>query len=338
VPKTIVYLDHNFVSNLAKARLGRISDAGQQGYYVQLFEVLETLVLDNRIVCPRSTSHDLEAELDERLDREIGLTIESVARGVRFLDDAEVLNSQVTKALYKYLGKDPPEPFAPWAEAFVEDPQAPVVRDLPPANVRIRVPGRPGKARWVKKRYVEEIRSVRQRRLERPPAFDMQVRRETLSLAASYYFEPFRVAYEPLATGRGWDVGAFESARHTLALYRHYSQITGDESYNLESPSWSFFGSDEFARVPYVDIFCSLYAGSLVYSAQRQPQEGDLYDVSAVATALPYCDVLATDAYMKWLIHRLRLDAKYGVEVFSARRADLTAFLTRLTALAWVLA
>ena len=61
-----------------------------------------------------------------------------------------------------------------------------------------------------------------------------------------------------------------------------------------------------------------------------------MYDVSAIATALPYCDILATDAYMKWLIHQVGLDGKYGAEVFSARKADLPVFLRRLQALAGV--
>jgi len=94
VAKTIVYLDHNFVSNLAKARAGWIGDAGLQGYYAHLFEVLEPLVLDNRIVCPRSTLHNIEAEFDERLETQIRLTIAALARDVRFLHSTEVLDNQ----------------------------------------------------------------------------------------------------------------------------------------------------------------------------------------------------------------------------------------------------
>jgi len=340
VAKTIVYLDHNFVSNLAKARLGRIRDAGQQEYYAQLFELLESLVLKDRIICPRSTFHNIEAEFDERLETEIRLTIAALAREMRFLDDTEVLNNQATKALYKYLGKDPLKPFAPWAEAFAGDPEAPILRDLPVIDVKIPVFGRSRESRRrAKKLYVQEISVVRQRRLERPLSFDAQLRRQRLSFVRSCYFLPFLRwvgARAALARGLKWDLSALSVAGRVFHLERHYADVTADERYALDSPFWDFFLSDEFGHVPYVDIYCSPHAGSLACSPGRRPQEGDLFDVAAMATVLPYSDILATDGYMKSLIQGLGLDVKYGAEVFSARKADLPTFLSRLTPLSGV--
>jgi hypothetical protein len=339
VTKTIVYLDHNFVSNLAKARLGWTRQPSSQHRYGQLIELLTGLVLDDQIICPRSTFHDLEAELDERLEREIRLTTETLARGVKFLHDTEVLNNQVTKALYRWLAKDPPEPFAPWAEAFIDDPQAPVTRELPVIDVKIPMPGSPENVRQVKRRWVEGVRSIRRRRLKRPLAFDIQVRRERSSFVRGRYFLPFlrwRGAAVALIKGVKHDMGAFLATRNIRHLARLYADLTGNERIGLDSQFWSFFLSDEFARVPYVDIFCSLYAGSLVYYPHREPQEGDLYDVPIAATVLPYCDVLATDGHMKDLMVRLQLDKRYGVEIYSARKADLPVFLRRLQALAGV--
>jgi len=334
--KAIAYLDHNFVSNLTKARLGRIRDVGEQGYYARLLQLLDRLVLDNRIVCPQSTSHELEAEFDRRLEHEIIATIGSLARGVAFLDDTQVLCNQVTKALCTYLGKHPPEWFGPWAEAFEEDPHAPAVRDLPAVDARIRVPGRPERARWLKKRYVEDIRIVRRRRLGQPLTFQTQIRRETLSLADSCYFEAFRRIHDVLVTGHK-GIDALDGTLHALALHRTYCELTGvEQTLNLEPQFLAFFQSHEFASAPYVHICSSLHAASLVYSPERQPQQGDLYDMGTMSTVLPYCDIVATDRHMQWLIRQVGLDTQYGVEVFSARKADLTAFFDRLTALAWV--
>jgi hypothetical protein len=163
---------------------------------------------------------------------------------------------------------------------------------------------------------------------------------EKRSFVSGYYVGPLREYAKcalALRAGADCDVLALLGARHVLALYRTYCEVTAEEGPlpDPDSEFWRFFASDEFRNVPYVDVSCSLRAAALV-DPDREPEEGDRYDMDIMAVVLPYCDIVATDRYMKSLIQWLGLDAKYGVEVFSARKADLPAFLTRLTALAGV--
>ena len=65
----------------------------------------------------------------------------------------------------------------------------------------------------------------------------------------------------------------------------------------------------------------------------RRPRAGDAADVRALATALPRCALVTTDAFMADVVRRARLDLRYGVELFTGRRADVERLRERLEAL-----
>lgn len=67
-----------------------------------------------------------------------------------------------------------------------------------------------------------------------------------------------------------------------------------------------------------------------MYSAERRPRESDLYDSAIVSLALPSCDIVTTDRYMKWLIVRAGLDRLYEAEVYGGRAADVESVTRRL--------
>ncbi|OGO49023.1 MAG: hypothetical protein A2W34_04385 [Chloroflexi bacterium RBG_16_64_32] len=76
---------------------------------------------------------------------------------------------------------------------------------------------------------------------------------------------------------------------------------------------------------PFVDVYSSLRAGMVFWGQKRKPKGSDLNDVLIAATVLPYCDVFATDGYIKHLIQALKLDKQYKVRVFGSRKADVGA-------------
>jgi hypothetical protein len=62
----------------------------------------------------------------------------------------------------------------------------------------------------------------------------------------------------------------------------------------------------------------------------RVPLASDDLDVVALSRALPHCRLVTCDAFMAELVHRARLDAWYGCELFTGRRADVERLRRRL--------
>ena len=70
----------------------------------------------------------------------------------------------------------------------------------------------------------------------------------------------------------------------------------------------------------------------MVHERERKPKRGDLFDIEAVACALPYCTIVTTDKNMKkHIVDRLQFDNKYKAGVFSPVCEDLDALVSTLS-------
>jgi hypothetical protein len=63
---------------------------------------------------------------------------------------------------------------------------------------------------------------------------------------------------------------------------------------------------------------------------ERRPRASDAVDLGALAIALPRCELVTCDALMVDVIKRVRLDLRYGCELFSGRRPDVERLRERL--------
>ena len=102
-----------------------------------------------------------------------------------------------------------------------------------------------------------------------------------------------------------------------------------------EVPSlFAFINPESVDSVPFINIFCSLWASTIFHEQTRRYQSGDLLDIVALATVIPYCPIVTTDTNMKNMIERLRLNEKYGVLVYSPTNKDLEILEKELSRLA----
>ena len=85
-----------------------------------------------------------------------------------------------------------------------------------------------------------------------------------------------------------------------------------------------FVDSDEFAAIPNIEIFSRLWSRSLSDSFRKCGIEGDYNDIEFLSVYMPYCDVIATDNYMKALTQSLKLDEKHKCRLFSMKGNGLT--------------
>jgi hypothetical protein len=65
----------------------------------------------------------------------------------------------------------------------------------------------------------------------------------------------------------------------------------------------------------------------------RRVQRGDRADLDAMALAVTRCRLVTCDAFMRDVVHRTRLDVRYGCELYTGRRADVLRLRDRLAQL-----
>lgn len=312
--RVIVYLDQNYLSYLTRARLGWIAAGPAAERWGRLYETLRGLVEAGRAICPRSFFHAIEGELDDRLSEHLDGTAAELSRGLHFRPWEEVVSAQAQRALRRHLGlADESEE---WRDYFVRDPQGPLREQ---AVAGAEMPGPPGEEREAKRRYVEEAVAAWRERGAEPRAYERQVEVEKEELIERWFREPLREGSE--------------SAGPFVEVAEAFQRETGSGEPLADGRFVAFLGSAELKEAPFIQVQAVLSAASAVYSAERRPRESDLYDRAIVSLALPSCDIVTTDRYMKWLIATAGLDTPYGAEVYGGRAADVEGVGRRLAAL-----
>lgn len=88
------------------------------------------------------------------------------------------------------------------------------------------------------------------------------------------------------------------------------------------------FNSEVIKEIPKVYISSRLNTSYLVNCKERKIKESDNTDLDMASHFLPYCDILATDSFMKAMISDLELDKKYNCKVFSPKKSDIEDFIS----------
>jgi hypothetical protein len=125
MPKQILYLDQNFVSNLAKVENSPDWKDSQREYYRELLGLIRVKVNQNRLTCPTSHFHRNESEQSDRVKNIVWYVMEELSRGLSFRYDTEIFLDQIALAAYNYCGNTPPQ-MPEWALAFNKNPLEPV--------------------------------------------------------------------------------------------------------------------------------------------------------------------------------------------------------------------
>lgn len=320
---TVVYLDQNYLSNMAKARLGSMKTEADVVFWQSLFDDLKKAVLDDKIACPQSSFHRYEAMFDRRLEDAIRCVIDELSWGLKFRPSGPyelILESQIEDAAREFLGKQP-EKREPWTIAFESDPQAPVesrMHDILGSKGRISVHLSLSDEivehdRQLKSRYVEEEDKYRKLDDALRRTYDIDVfLYEKMSFVSSCFLPRQAII-------------SIDKHRQLTRLWEGLARVGIELSDTTLAAD--FLESDELLNSPYIDIFCSIHAALIKHYPNRKNKQGDFYDIQIVATVLPYCDIVTTDIFMKEiLVNILHFDEKYKAKIFSASKADRIAF------------
>lgn len=127
--KPVIYLDQNWMSNIAKAHFGQGRNDEQQ-YFSNLFEVLSVGVAKNRFVCPTSEFHEYEASLGSRVKDTLWRVTGRLSRRLSFNDFFLVIHRQLRQAISEFVGRNSvDDPW--WFTPFNKDPDIPIPESDP---------------------------------------------------------------------------------------------------------------------------------------------------------------------------------------------------------------
>ncbi len=332
---TIVYLDQNYLSNMAKARIGAIKDRAVARFWSSLFDDLKEGVLANKIACPQLSFQETEARFDRRIEEPVREVIDELSWGLRFHLYQDILETQIEDVARNFVGKQPGKR-EPWAIAFESDPYADVDTRMTDVfgvrtriNVHLSLPEEVAEQdRQLKQTFVDVTQELLNKHVHNRPSDLPEALVESKKSSVDGYMG--NLAIQSIAqrfqSDSPWDQ---LSARHQLArlsnLWDRLHQI-GINTHDSRMVM-TFLESRELLDSPFIDVFSSIYAVLATHYQHRRMRPGDFYDVPVLATALPYCDVITTDVFMKEvLVQILRFDDKYKAKILSATRQDRLAF------------
>ncbi len=325
---------------MAKARHGLIKEQEEAGLWLELYEILKNAVMADKIACPESNFHSTEAMYDSRLEIPIKEVIGELSLGLKFHHWRSIMESQIEDAARLFLCKRL-EQTEEWVKVFQSDPQTPVesrMQDASDREARVTVHIRlPEEVIENDRRGKEEFVTIAQGLVQtysKQPIAESQLLLESKKSTIGGYMGAFAIQKIVIQTKSDSvleQMSGYENHTRLLLLFDNLIKI-GIDPQNPEMLT-KFFESKELLDSPFIDIYSSLWAviAECHRIQRRDIKSGDFYDVPILSIALPSCDIITTDGFMKEItIKLLHFNETYKAEIFSVSKEDLVAFQKRI--------
>jgi hypothetical protein len=91
-----------------------------------------------------------------------------------------------------------------------------------------------------------------------------------------------------------------------------------------------FVASNAFADVPIVWLEVALLTRLMTAHSTRTIKQGDVTDIDAMATYLPYCDVYGADRFMAEVARSLKVPERYSCHLFDSRSDGVAKLIDHL--------
>jgi hypothetical protein len=310
-PKQILYLDQNFLSNLAKVENILDWKDPQRGYYERLLYVIRAKVNQNRLACPTSPSQREESEQSNRIKGIVWPLVEELSHGLSFQHPIQIFNNQIVLAAYTYCGKEPPR-VPTWAVAFNKDPHESIEPVAGPGKVLVHLESPEeliGKYRDVKALINDVYYEFKATRRGGSDSFIQEVDRLKYQILLEAFLPP-QVLIQAFPVFDDY-LGRIASAPMTQMQQRIFRILMGCPN------SGGFVTSRELLECPYLTIRASLMAVDIRNNPKKDRTGSINADFDIVASVMPYVDILTTDRYMAEMIRQAKLSQQFGARVYS---------------------
>ena len=287
--KLLVYLDQNFVSEMAKPTHARVRPD-----FRELYSVLHEGFWNEQLVVLRSRFHDVETSLAGLLKDPIRKRRSTLGH-VDTASEWKIRESQIAASLHKFLGRHDGNPVICHDDAFEVQPDTRVGH----LDITVDMNWAHVETKEKRQRQAAELDTVRQR-----------IRDHSIS-----YEEQFRI--EMAATRRE------ELQPHNARIHVSSAGVT-DEQYG------QFVASNAFAEVPVIWLEVALLTRVMTAHSNRAIKEGDMTDIDAMATYLPYCDVYGADRFTAEVGRSLKVPERYQCHLFDSGKEGVVNLIDHL--------
>jgi len=277
--KLVVYLDQNFLSEMSKADVNE----KVRPEFKEIYELLHQGFVDEKLVVPDSSLHDIESSLATHLKDRI-VTYQHYLGQVRLYRPDEIRNTQTFAALDCFMGRIPEDPLQPEA-AFLDHPDQRVER----FGITVDSNLERHNFRQSRHRTAKELEKLRQRLLQGNVTYDQQLKVEQ------------------------------EAQRDQVV--QTYCSFCGPVSEEKRKELTAFMESTDFTSIPLLRIEAHLFASILTRKPGRQIKPSDGTDIDALSAYAPYMDVVCTDAFMADQLRGIAKE--YGIVLFHAKTSSL---------------
>lgn len=308
--RLIAYLDTSFLSQFTKVEARKLGASANAHKWRALLACLRREVQRGNLICPASDIQVQEALLRPELWPHFGRIQSELSKGYHFKNWMDILVHQAANQVMTYLRR-PQDINLGWSALTGQAP--PVVQPEVTKNLKVY---------FVKYGQAYRDQAVPAR------SFAEQYEQEKRAFIHASFLKPVR-QLQALPTD-----GPFPDTTVPMLMLTMLK-----EQASIASSEWPrvvhFFESDLVDRIPFIRTFCSIYASLIAHESQRKLKEGDLLDVAALASVLPYCSIVTTDTNMKThIVKRLHLDTHFGADVFAPTAEDTNAFLQGICTIA----
>lgn len=322
--KKVVYLDQNFVSNLAKALYLSGWKDSLTPFYRGLYNHLSELTDCDKLICPTSLFHTEEGELGNRIKDFLWHFVEQLGYGLSFKSYSEIMEYQVVAAARAYCNL-PTMQRSAWEIAFNRDPQVPVGQ-LSKPDLLVSFPN--------SQEFNEYFRLSRTSVADEYRTYKVHCKGKRQTYADELEAQKRQLVLEIFKPRLALNIKSSKLEQLLnlwgLAGVTQFHRSVCETLQGSADPE-EFFVSPQLLDCPCIHIWASLMAADIFFHSEITPTASLFMDFEIIASVLPYIDILATDSYICELIRKAKLSDQFSVHVFSTRqRKALVAQLRSL--------
>lgn len=306
--RRLVYLDQNVLSALARYRISPQRKSLQTNAYAELDCALRVSVLERGDArCVESMFHYEESrgllmgrdpDASERLFDALCSCLKIYSWGLRFNGQSEIACSQALAMVVATSALEPyPSEFL-LRLAFTSDP------NISNNEEGIEVAGD----------LFLPVVSWQPNVIKKDAGWAMRLE----ALRAQGHFSTYELAYLELCQGTRETDGAVCAAADWASLWGASGQ--GPSSEKVEA----FVRSSSYCELPINVVGISILA-RVLSDRPRPLRDSDKTDAQILSLAIPYCDLVVTDAHMTSVVKGLELDRRYITKVLPATNKGIGA-------------
>jgi hypothetical protein len=285
--KILVYLDQNVLSETAKLEI----NARVRADFGVLFQLLHKAFLDGKLTTLRSTNHDAETSMAGGLKDYIREQFATLSH-VRLKHPLRIKEAQISRAAQLWLGHAGATSVINFDDAFDDDPDSPV----PMFYIDIERDWMFSKEGQDRQILASKLDVVRSRERTNGSTFQQLYKRE------------------------------LDWVRGDLASRFNAPRLAAIAGVTVEK-FCAFTKSAEFGSIPSIHLDVALLAKLMTQHAHRRIKSGDVSDLDAIASYLPYCDAFITDNLAASVARAIDVDKQYDCALFDSTQSGVAGLI-----------